>query len=258
MEKKKGKLPALSGATDAMSLTSHLSELKTRISRIVIAFVAMVIVCSFFVETLVSEFIRKGEGFNFIYISPAELVTCYVQITLLAALVLAAPLILSELWGFVKPGLLQSEKRAGFLSLLGGTVFFILGAVFAYLVAAPFTLNFFATFGTTGQIDAQISFQSYVNFLLSTLLTFGLVFEMPMLTLFLSQLGIIKPKFLIKTRKIAVLLIFIIAAVITPPDIISQVAIAIPMLLLYEISILVCKVITKRKQEQENAEAAAA
>ncbi len=141
--------------------------------------------------------------------------------------------------------------------MLGGTGFFIAGVLFAYYVAAPFTINFFINFDTSGLINAQISFEKYISFMLSLMVTFGLVFEMPMLTMFLSQLGIVKPKFLISTRKYAVLIIFIVAAILTPPDVISQFTIAVPMLVLYEISIAVCRFIEKRKKTKNTAEEAA-
>lgn len=237
-----------SSATPAtMSLSGHLSEIKSRLTWIIVIFVLSVVVGSIFVDVIVTEFVRKGSGFNFVYISPAELVTAYVKIVLIAGLVVTSPVILYQIWGFVSPALKQSEKRMGFFAMLGGAGFFLLGAAFAYFAAAPFTINFFVNFDTTGLIDAQISFESYIDFMLSLLVTFGLVFEMPMLTLFLSQLGIVKPQFLIKTRKYAILVIFIIAAVITPPDVVSQVTVALPMIILYEISIMVCRVIVKRK-----------
>lgn len=237
-----------------MSLTGHLSEIKSRLTRIILVFVASVIVGSIFVDAIVTEFVRKGSGFSFVYIAPAELVTAYVKIVLVAALVVTSPVILYQIWGFVRPALKQSEKRMGFFAMLGGAGFFLLGAAFAYFAAAPFTINFFVNFDTTGLIDAQISFESYINFMLSLLVTFGLVFEMPMLTLFLSQLGIVKPQFLIKTRKYAILAIFIIAAIITPPDVVSQITVALPMIILYEISIVVCRVIVKRKKAKAGLE----
>ena len=237
-----------------MNISGHLTEIKSRLTWVIIAFVVSVIVCSIFVEPIVAELIKKGNGFNFVYISPGELVSSYVKIVMIASLVLTAPVILYQIWGFVRPALKTGEKRMGFLAMLGGTGFFIAGVLFAYYVAAPFTINFFINFDTSGLINAQISFEKYISFMLSLMVTFGLVFEMPM---FLSQLGIVKPKFLISTRKYAVLVIFIVAAILTPPDVISQFTIAVPMLVLYEISIAVCRFIEKRKKTKNTAEEAA-
>ena len=260
----KGALPvkAESGAKAApvadakMSISGHLVEIKSRLTWVIIALVVSIVVCSFFVDPIVVELINKGQGFSFVSIAPGEVVGSYVKIVLIAALVITAPVILYQIWGFIRPALEASEKRMGIFALLGGTGFFIVGVLFAYFVAAPFTLQFFVNFDTTGLIKAQVSIQSYIDFMLTTMVTFGLVFEMPMLTLFLSQLGIIKPKFLIKTRKYAILIIAIVAAILTPPDVISQITIAVPMLVLYEISILVCRVIAKRKDLKKAAQAA--
>ncbi|MGI6193297.1 MAG: twin-arginine translocase subunit TatC [Christensenellales bacterium] len=239
-----------------MSLAGHLVEIKTRLTRVILTFIAGVVLCSFFVEAIITELINKGEGFSFVTIAAGELVGSYVKIVLIAALVLSGPVILYQIWGFVRPALEEHEKRMGLFALLGGTGFFILGVLFAYFVAAPFTLQFFANFDTTGLVKTQVSIQSYIDFMITTLVTFGLVFEMPMLTLFLSQLGIIKPKFLIKTRKYAILIIAILAAILTPPDVVSQITIAVPMLVLYEISIVVCRMIEKRKEQKKAAQAA--
>ena len=252
---------AKSGAETAsadvnMSIAGHLVEVKARLTRVILAFVAGIIAGSFVVEPIMSELIRTGRGFSFIYIDPGELVGSYIKVVLIISLVLSAPVILYQIWGFIRPALKASEKRMGLFALLGGTGFFIVGVLFAYLVAAPFTINFFVNFDTTGLVQAQISIKSYIDFMLTTMITFGLVFEMPMLTLFLSQLGIIKPKFLIKTRKYAILVIAVIAAILTPPDVVSQITIGVPMIVLYEISILVCRVIAKRKDLKKAAQAA--
>ena len=250
------KLPAED--TASMSIPGHLREIKTRLTRVILVFVAALVLSYLFSETIVIEFIRMGQVFDFVVIDPAEMVSCYVKITLVMAFVITSPVILHQIWGFVRPALLPSEKRIGFFSLLGGLFFFVVGAVFAYLVAVPFTLQFFVSFGALDVITPQISFLSYINFVLGTLVIFGVVFEMPMLTLFLTQIGLIKPKMLVKSRKIAILIIFIVAAIITPPDVVSQVVIALPMMLLYEISIWICKYIVKRKEAKEEAEAVAA
>ncbi len=235
-----------------MALTDHLGELRRRIIIVAVSLVVFfAAIFIFLIETIVKSMLSLAEGFQFIYIEPSELVTSYIKLAFVISLVVSSPIILYQIWGFLKPGLKTSEKRAGFGSLLGGFVFFALGITFAYLVAIPFTLDFFVRFETTGMISPMISFENYMSFIINTMLAFGCVFEMPILTVLLSQIGILKPRFMLRFRKYAIFLIFIIAAVITPPDVFSQIMVAIPMMLLFEISIGVCKLIVRRKERRE-------
>lgn len=240
-----------SGEERKMGLTDHLGELRSRIIIVAVAFGVFTIGSFIFVDPIVTAMMGRSKGFSFVYLSPAELVTSYVKLAVIMGIVLSSPVILYQIWGFLKPGLHVNEKRAGFGALLGGMVFFVLGAVFAYFVAIPFTLDFFLNFDTTGMISPMISFENYMSYIINTMLAFGAVFEMPVLTLLLSQLGILKPAAMVKFRKYAILLIFIVAAVITPPDVFSQVMVAVPMILLFEISVGVCRVIMKRKEVAE-------
>ena len=241
-----------------MSLFGHLGEFRKRLGRVAGVLVLAFVVSYLFIEPVVTALVKLGSGFEFIYTSPTELLTSYIKVSLIMALVLSSPVIIYQIWAFVSPGLKSNEKRVGFGALVGGLGFFILGALFAYFVVIPFTLNFLLNFDSVGLIDPLISFSNYVSFLVSTMLAMGLVFEMPVLTVLLTMLGILKPKFLVKSRKYAILLIFIIAAIITPPDVISQVTVAVPMLLLYELSLVLCRLLFRRKEAKKAAEEAAA
>ena len=131
----------------------------------------------------------------------------------------------------------------------------MLGIVFARLVSVPFMLRFLISFTGEVSVSASISIQQYISFLLTVFLIFGIVFEMPVVTVVLTALGILRAEWLAKGRKIMIVAIFFLAAVITPPDVISQILIAVPMLLLYEISIILCRIVgKKRKQAAEAAE----
>lgn len=230
----------------SMSIIDHLSELRKRLILIVVALLICVIVCCIFVDRIVQLMLDLGKQFDFVYMSPGELVNCYFRLVLIMALVLASPIILYQLWAFVRPALLKKEKAAVFTGLVGGLFFFCMGVAFAYWIAIPFLLKFFINFNNTGVIRDTIAFQNYMSFLVSTFLSFGLVFEFPMLVLILSKLGLVKPALLVQIRKYAFLIIFIIAAVITPPDISSQIMMSIPMMGLYELSIVLCRITTKR------------
>lgn len=230
-----------------MTVMGHLREIRTRLVRVALVYVVLVVLCFLFIDSVSEALLRLGSGFNFVYTAPAELVTSYVKLTLVCALVLASPFVLYQIWGFVAPALTVREKRLGFLGLLGGLVFFLLGAVFAYFVAIPFMLEFFVNFNNSELITPMISYDNYLNFVLVTAVSFGVVFEMPVLSLLLSQFGILKPQFLRKFRKYALLIMAIVAAIITPPDVVSQVAILVPMMLLYELSVLISSAVVRRK-----------
>ena len=137
-------------------------------------------------------------------------------------------------------------------------MFFLLGALFCFLVVLPITLQFFYNFNGSTEITASISFNNYMNFILGMVVAFGIVFEMPVLSFLLARLGLLKPEWLVSARKYAILLVFIVAAVITPPDVVSQLMTAVPMLVLYEISIFVSRRAYKeRKTEDEDEDSLA-
>lgn len=236
-----------------MTVMAHLGEFRKRLVAIALVYLLLAIASFIVVEYIVGALIDLGGELNFVYLAPGELVASYFRLALIMALVLCAPFIAYQIWGFVRPALKTKEKQSCLFGLCGGLIFFLLGAVFAYLVAIPFMLDFFARFGTI-EITASISFEKYMNFLISTLVCFGLVFELPVLSFLLSHLGILKPGFLAKVRKYAILVIFILAAIITPPDIVSQVMIALPMLLLYELSIWINKAVWKSKEAKAKRE----
>lgn len=239
-----------------MSVVGHLQEFKNRAVVVILIFLAASIVCFAFIQKVVNLMLAAGPGFEFVYLAPSELLTSYVKLALIMGLVIASPVLLYEIWAFIAPALSDREKKAGFFALLGGFGFFAVGVFFAYMVAIPFMINFFVQFNTSEIITSSISFENYMNFMIGMLMTFGLVFEMPILALLLSTIGILKPEYMIKARKYAILLIFVIAAIITPPDVVSQIMIGIPMVLLYEISIIVSRVVVKRKEARLAAEEA--
>lgn len=242
-----GTLPQASGLSGAMPVAAHLRELRRRSFWCIFIVLILFVVSFIFVQPLVDLLLALGQGFSFVYLAPAELVTAYMHVAFVAALCCASPFLFFELWAFIAPGLTHAEKKKGVLALVGGFFFFLLGAAFCYFVVLPFTLDFFVRFNTSQAITASISFASYLRFVLNMLAAFGALFELPMLTILLSQAGILRPSLMIKGRKYAILLIFILAAVITPPDAVSQIITAIPMLLLYECSIWLCRLTAKKR-----------
>ena len=165
-------------------------------------------------------------------------------------IVVAVPVIVYQVWRFVRPGLRRRENLAFGLIMTVGLVLFGLGAAFAFLIVLPLLLAFFARLNTSGTVTAMVSVQEYVAYVVNTMITFGVVFETPMAILALIGTGLVKPKTLRKNFKYAVLVILIVAAVITPPDVVSQLLIAAPLMILFYGSILAGQLIFRRKLKE--------
>ena len=193
---------------------------------------------------LTNELMPKGG--SLIFTSVAEAFFTYMKIALIAGIIVTSPFILYQIWAFVAPGLYQKEKRYVVPFVLGSTLFFVLGILFGYYVAIPVGFKFLLGYATD-VIKPMPSMKEYLSFSLKFLLACGLVFEFPVALVLLSKIGIIDAKMLARQRKYALLLIFIFAAVVTPsPDLISQVLMAVPLVGLYEVSILLSKIFGKR------------
>lgn len=240
-----------------MPFTAHLAELR---KRLIICFVAAGIgfavayafsaeILSWLVEPLI-QVLPPGDKLVFTALPEAFFI--YLKASLIGGIVLASPVIFYELWMFVAPGLHQKEKKFVLPFVIISTVLFAAGALFGYYVIFPVGFRFLVGFSTEN-IRALPSLQLYLTFCLKMLLGFGLVFEFPVLAYFLGRAGILNSRMMAKNRRIAVLLIFIIAAILTPPDVVSQIILAVPLYLLFEGSILIVK-ITGRKKREEGVE----
>lgn len=235
-----------------LTILEHLGELRKRLIIIGIAIIVGSLVSYNFIQTIIDIIIRPAKGLEFIYLSPPELFMAYVKISLLVGLIITSPITLTQIWMFVKPGLKVKERKYVVLAFVMGIGFFALGVIFAYFVIIPITINFFIQV-QADQVSPLFSFDNYIGFVLSLLLSFGLVFELPLLVSLLSLLGLVKAKTLKHYRKIIILLIFIVAAILTPPDILSQTLMAIPMVLLYEFGITIATYIEKAKKIKSEA-----
>ena len=235
------------------SIVDHLTELRNRLFVVVITFIILTVAAFAFVKDITELILRMGTdaGFRFVYIAPSEMLIADFKVALIISLVLELPLILYQIWAFAAPALTKKEKIVVSLCLLAGLVFFALGCVFCYIVAMPMMVRFLSSYSTSSLVSASVSFQNYLNFVIGLVLTFGIVFEMPIIAMLLSQFGILKPAFMKKVRKYAILVIFIIAAIITPPDVVSQIMVGVPMIFLYELSILFCQLTYRKKKEKE-------
>lgn len=230
-----------------LTLLEHLGELRRRLIIIGISIILGSVISYNFIQTILDIMIKPAKGLEFIYLSPPELFMAYVKISLLVGFIISSPITFSQIWKFVKPGLKVKERRYVGFSFVMGVGFFMIGVVFAYFVIVPITIRFFVQV-QADQVSPLFSFDNYIGFVLSLLLSFGLVFELPLLVSLLSFLGLVKAKTLKHYRKIIILLIFIVAAILTPPDVLSQTLMAIPMVLLYEVGIMIATYIEKRKK----------
>ncbi len=240
------------GSEDGLRLTlmEHLGELR---KRIIISFIA-IIICAFaayrYIDKIIDIITKPAGELEFIYLSPPELFMAYIKISLILGLIISSPIVLSQIWGFVKPGLKEKEKKYVIIAMFMGTIFLLMGVIFAYYIIVPMTIKFFIGV-SVDKITPSFSFANYISFVSSLLLSFGLVFELPLLIILLTQLGLVAPKTLKKYRKFVILVIFIVAAILTPPDVVSQVLMAIPMVLLYEFSIIVSTMIYRKKKKKQ-------
>ena len=251
-------------ADGSMSLSGHLRELRNRILVCAVLLLAAFSACLCFAPRFITYLTGLGDayGYVFVYIAPQELLLVYLNAALIGALVLCFPVLAYEAYAFSSPGLRQRERFYIIAAMIAGTLCFAAGVAFARFISLPFVLRFLIQF--TGEVDvsASISIQQYVGFLMTVFVVFGLVFELPIVSVLLTALGLIRPEWLVKGRKVMIVIIFFIAAVITPPDVVSQVMVAVPMIGLYELSILLSRLVLRRRKnappEQDTGEAAEA
>lgn len=239
-------------SSSKMSFLEHLDELRKRLIVSVSAIAAGFFVCLFFIDEIFAFIMvplqrALPQGGKFIYTEPTEAFMVQIKGAALAGLVLAAPVVLWQVWLFIAPGLYSNEKKFAIPFVFMTTFFFVAGAVFSHFVAFPWSWVFFASF-TTDYMDFVPKLAPVFSLYAKMLLAFGLIFQMPTIVLFLARFGIVSARLLIRYFKYAFLGIFIIAAVISPgTDVISQLMMAVPMLLLYLVSIGVAWMFGKRK-----------
>lgn len=246
-------------ATDeTMPLSGHLRELRNRLVICIICLIVFFLVGLHFAPDLVKILTDIGEiyGYTYVYIAPQELLMQYFSIALLAGVCISFPVILYHIWAFVRPGLRKNENFLFLSAMLFGLVCFVVGVLFAYKIMLPFMLRFLIDISKGSDITASISVQNYITFLLTIFMIFGIVFELPVVSVLLTQMGLLKVEWMKKGRRVIIVVIFFVAAVITPPDIVSQIMVAIPMIGLYELSIIICSLLlkVKRLRKEDGAE----
>lgn len=246
-----------SGAQDdalpRMSFLEHLDELRRRLVISVITLLVAFLACwNFapeifkFLEQPILQFLQPGE--KLAYTSLTSPFMLYMKVAFLSAIFVASPVVLLQLWLFISPGLYPKERLLALPFILFATLFFVGGGWFGYDVVFPMACKFFVEIGR--EFNQVITIDDYFSFASKLILAMGLVFETPILIFFLARLGIVTPQFLLRNFKYAVVAIFIIAAVITPtPDMVTQAALAVPMILLYTLGIAISFLFGKKREE---------
>lgn len=240
-----------------MTLLEHLGELRRRLVRGFLAVLIGFFACYGFAKELFYYLslpllkVMPADA-KFIYTGVAEGFFVDLKVSFVAGLFVACPYLFYQIWAFIAPGLYEEEKRYVVPLAITSALFFLGGGLFCYFVVFPFAFTFFMSY-STDNIVAMLSINEYLSFALKMLIAFGLIFEMPLFSFFLARLGIISAQWMRDVRKYAVLAVFIIAAILTPPDVFSQLLMAAPMLVLYEISIWVAAAVGKKKTKREEA-----
>ena len=230
-----------------LTVLGHLYEFRGRLVKSVIAVLITSVVSFIFAKQIFNILILPAVGINLIYIEMTEMIGTYMKVSLVGGIMLAMPYLIYQLLTFVIPGLTPKEKKSVYLVLPWIVLMFAAGVVFGYFILLPPATKFLITFGSD-IATPQIKIGNYISIVSRLLLAIGLVFEMPVITTFLSRVGVIKSKWLSDKRKTAIIVAFILAAIITPTfDPINQSLVAVPLIILYEMSIWLAKLVQKKE-----------
>ena len=262
-----------------MSFLDHLEELRWHIIRSVLAIFILAIVAfimkGFIFDTIIlkpktpefwtnrmftkladllhSDSLRiNQQELNLISIKMADQFMIHIWTSFVAGFILASPIVFFEFWKFIKPALYEKEKRYAAGAVFYTSVLFMLGVLFGYFLIVPLSLDFLNTYKVSGQVANQINIISYISTIISIIVASGVAFLLPIFSYFLSKVGILTPSFMRKYRKHAYVLMLLLAAIITPPDIFSQIMVFIPLFILYELGIFISKRVVKEREKEFN------
>jgi len=249
-----------------MPLLDHLIELRNRLMWSAAAIIVAFLVCYQFKESIyrflaypLAKLLEGQTGRQMIFTGLTEAFFTYIKVSFWAACCLAFPVVATQLWKFIAPGLYKNEKRAFLPYLCATPILFIMGASLAYFVVIPYAFRFFLSFETAGGPDtlpivAEPKVNEYLSLVMTLLLAFGVAFQLPVLLTLMARAGIITSQGLISKWRYAVVGMFGIAAVLTPPDVVSQTSLAVPLILLYILSIFSCRYVEKQRAKREAEE----
>lgn len=265
-----------------MTFLDHLEALRWMLIRSTVAILICAVVAYFFIDFIFSDIIFAATRPDFItyeffcettkYLGLDDESTCvkdfsfiiqntnvggqfsiFIWTCIAAGFILGFPYILFEIWKFIKPALYEKERKMAIAFVLVTSILFFLGVLFGFYLVVPLSVNFFATFVVSDTIVNQFNVDSYISMVKTSLIASGLVFELPVIIYFLAKLGLVTAEFLRKYRRFAIVIILIIAAIVTPPDVTSQLLVSIPILVLYECSIFIAKVVVNNRLKNEQS-----
>ncbi len=230
-----------------MSFFDHLTELRSRIMWSLAAAGVGLVIALYFTERVMKHLVDHVLKIKPVFTTPTEAFWTYMKVAMIMGLFVAMPVVLWNVWAFVAPGLHKHERKYAAPFVIVGSVLFLLGGAFALLVVVPFAVQFLVSFGQQQGLQPMLSISSSIDFVLKFTLAFGLVFEMPVAITLLSMIGVVTPQFLSRNRKYAILINFVIAAILTPtPDVLNQSLMAGPLIILYEVGIISARIFGKR------------
>ncbi|MBN2374419.1 twin-arginine translocase subunit TatC [bacterium] len=233
---------------ERLPFSSHLAEIRYRLIRVIVFLSILFVLCFSLSETILDIVRAPIINQNLIFISPTEAFFVHLKLGFFTALALSIPFILYHVWAFIAPGLKIDEQKNTLPFVILSSLFFTLGILFAYYIILPLGLDFLLKYKTSSLVP-NITVGYYISFIARLLLVFGVIFELPLIVLFFTKIGILKPPMLTKNRKYSILIIFIVSAILTPPDVVTQILMAVPLVFLYELSVIICRMVYKQKQK---------
>jgi sec-independent protein translocase protein TatC len=244
------------------SFVEHFTELRSRLVKSIIYLFIFFIICYFFAENIYRFLVEpyadavRGDELNrrLIFTALHETFITYLKVAFFTSLFVTSPIILTQIWKFIAPGLYKNEKKALLPYLIATPTLFLMGGLLVYYLVMPLAIKFFLSFETVGEINSlpiqlEAKVNEYLSLIMRLIFAFGISFQLPVLLSLLARVGFIDSEYLKKRRKYVIVIIFAVAAILTPPDPITQIGLGIPLLILYELSILSVKIIEKKRKD---------
>lgn len=248
-----------------LTVTEHLEELRSRLFVTAIFFVLALVVSFFLTEPVIKYIQLSDEAAQFTLnaFKPTDPLSVFLKVLFMLAIIMTSPMLLYQLWSFITPGLLDTERRATLKYIPYSVLLFLAGISFSYFVLFPYVMGFMTNLSDDLNISQIIGINEYFSFLFKLVLPFGIVFQLPVVTLFFARIGLLNPELMVKFRKYSYFVLFILAAILAPPDFISNLIVAVPLFILYEFSIFIARIGYQKfvvaeemrlREEQERAE----